>query len=168
MVAASVVLKTTRFAERIDDSKKLTPKMRSVAYREIMKKAHVGVGIVSEKIIDEINIYNATVKAMEKALARLAIKPDYLLVDGRVKLSFPCKKSYIIGGDSKSLSIACASIVAKVTRDRIMEKYHKKYPSYGFMKHKGYGTKEHMSCLLKHGPSPIHRFTFNPLKRILK
>ena len=165
VVAAALLLKDTRFKNRIDDSKKLTPKMRLLAYKEILKKASVGIGIVGEKRIDEINIYNATGAAMEEAVKKLRVKPDFLLIDGRVRFRAACRKAYIIGGDSKSLSIACASIIAKVTRDKMMIKYHKKFPQYGFARHKGYGTKEHFRCLRKHGPSPIHRTTFNPVKQ---
>jgi len=166
VVACALFLKHTRFNCRIDDSKKLTPAMRSLAYGEILEKALFGVGIISEKVIDRINIYNATKKAMRRALQNLSVKPDIVLVDGNIDLKAPCKKKHIIGGDSKSLSIACASIIAKVTRDRIMRKYHEKYPHYGFARHKGYGTREHMRLLLKHGPSPIHRRSFNPVKRL--
>ena len=105
---------------------------------------------------------------MEKATKSLKLKPDFLLVDGNMRLNIDSGKSYIIGGDSKSLSIAAASIVAKVTRDRILCEYHKIYPQYGFSRHKGYGTKEHIRCLTKHGPSPIHRVTFNPVKKLIK
>jgi ribonuclease HII len=164
VVAAALLLKNTHFREKIDDSKKLSPKARSLAYNEIIKKAWFGLGIVDEKTIDRINIYNATRKAMEKAVKNLRVKPDFLLVDGRIKLTIPCKRSHIIKGDSKSLSIACASIIAKVTRDRLMLKYHKRFPQYNFARHKGYGTKEHIRRLRKHGPSPIHRFTFSPVK----
>jgi len=168
VVAACLVLKKTRFAHRIDDSKKLTPRGRFLAYGEILKKAWVGVGVVSEKIIDKINIYNASVLAMEKAIKNLKRKPDFLLVDGRViKLKAPCEKSYIIRGDSKSLSIACASIIAKVTRDKMMCEYHKKYPRYGFFRHKGYATRDHVRRLMKYGPSPIHRASFNPVKKLI-
>lgn len=168
VVAASVILKTPLFKCKIDDSKKLTASARFVAYEEIIKKAWVGIGIVSEKVVDKINIYNATKKAMREAIGALRLKPDYLLIDGVVKFKTSCKKTYIIRGDSISLSIACASIIAKVTRDKIMEKYHKKYPQYGFLRHKGYGTREHMRCLEKYGPSPIHRTSFNPVKQLSK
>ena len=168
VVAASLILRQIRFKNRIDDSKKLTPRARLLAYGEILEKAWIGVGVVSEKIIDKINIYNATALAMEKAVRNLKVRPDFLLVDGRIKLKTPCGRSHIIKGDSKSLSIAAASIIAKVTRDRIMCEYHKKYPRYGFFRHKGYATREHVRRLMKHGPSPIHRASFNPVKRLIQ
>jgi len=167
VVASSVILRNTRFKNRIDDSKKLTPKSRNLAFKEILKKAWVGIGIVSEKSIDCLNIYRATTKAMEKAIKSLEVKPDYLLIDGKVPVKSSIKKAHIIGGDSKSLTIACASIVAKVTRDNIMKKYDKKFPKYGFSKHKGYGTKEHVRNLNKYGPSPIHRTSFRPVKGLI-
>jgi len=166
VVAACVILKDLRpkFRNRIDDSKVLSPKARLKAYDEIRKKAFFGVGITDEKKIDSLNIYKATILTMEKAVKGLGVKPDFLLIDGNLKLKVPCKKANIIGGDSKSLSIACASIIAKVTRDRIMDKYHKTYPHYGFKYHKGYGTKRHFEALSEYGPSPIHRMTFRPIK----
>lgn len=167
VVACALCLRNTRFKHRIDDSKKLTPRMRLFAYGEILKKALVGIGIVNEKIIDKINIHNATKRAMRQALRDLNLRPGFLLVDGRIDFSAPCEKKHITGGDSKSLSIACASIIAKVTRDKIMLKYHERFPEYGFSRHKGYGTREHMRLILKHGPSPIHRRSFNPVKRMV-
>lgn len=161
VVAGAVILKVLDFKSRIDDSKKLSARSRDKAYAEILEKAHVGVGIVSEKIIDEINIYRATIRAMELALADLKVTPDYALVDGRMRLPTRCPIKCIIGGDSKSISIAAASIIAKVTRDRIMLKYHEEYPQYGFARHKGYGTKVHRLALKEHGPSPIHRLSFH-------
>jgi ribonuclease HII len=101
---------------------------------------------------------------MEKAVASLPLKPDILLIDGRVPLNLPLRQRYIIDGDGQSCSIAAASIIAKVTRDKIMEGYAKQYPQYGFREHKGYGTKKHFSALEKFGPTPIHRFTYAPLK----
>ncbi|MDO8535524.1 MAG: ribonuclease HII [Candidatus Omnitrophota bacterium] len=165
VVAGAVIIKNTRFKERIDDSKKLTAKRREVAYREILKKAIVGVGIIDEKTIDKINIYQATKKAMQMAVSRLKIPPDYVIVDGNMKIATKCPLKCIVGGDSKSLSIAAASIVAKVTRDRIMVEYDKEYPQYGFARHKGYGTKEHMAAIKTHGASPIHRNSFRPIKQ---
>jgi len=168
VVAGAVILKDFNFKEDIDDSKKLSPKKREKAYGEIVEKAIVGVGIVNEKTIDEINIYRATIRAMQEAVANLKIPPEYVLVDGRMKLPTKCPIKCIVGGDSKSLSIAAASIIAKVTRDRIMIKFDSIYPQYGFARHKGYGTKFHMSALEKHGPSPIHRFSFHPVKDSVK
>jgi len=166
VVAAAVVLKTFRFKNRIDDSKKLTPNAREKAFPEIINKSVFGIGIVDEKIIDRVNILNATCLAMEQAISSLVNKLAsrgkniYVIVDGNVNLGmgFPYKK--IIKGDSKSLSIASASILAKVTRDRIMGLYDKTYPKYRFSKHKGYPTKEHKAILKKIGPCPIHRQSF--------
>ena len=164
VVAGAVIIKDIRFKERIDDSKKLTAKRREEAYREILKKSIVGVGIIDERTIDKVNIHQATKKAMQMAISRLKIPPDYVIVDGNMKIATKCPLKCIIRGDSKSLSIAAASIVAKVTRDRIMVKYDKLYPQYGFAKHKGYGTKEHMTAIKNHGASPIHRNSFRPIK----
>lgn len=163
VVAAAVILKTFSFSERIDDSKKLSAKKRETAYAEIIKKSFFGVGIVDEKTIDSINIYQATKKAMHMALSGLKVPPQYVIVDGNMKLSTKCPIKCIPKGDSKSMSIAAASIIAKVTRDDIMTKYDNVYPQYGFARHKGYGTKFHMSALKKHGPSPIHRRSFRPV-----
>ena len=164
VVAGAVILKDFSFKERIDDSKKLSAKLREKAYHEIFKKSIVGIGIVDEKIIDKINIYQATKKAMQLAISNLEIPPDYVIVDGNMKIITKCPLKCIIGGDSKSLSIAAASIVAKVTRDRLMVEYDKIYPQYGFAQHKGYGTKMHKASLENHGPSPIHRMSFRPMK----
>ena len=168
VVAGAVMLKVTDFTCEIDDSKKLSLKKREIAYRQILKKAYVGIGVVDEKTIDSINIYRATIKAMEMALEDLGIPADYVIVDGTMKLSTSCPMKSIIGGDSKSLSIAAASIIAKVTRDRIMEKYHEVYPQYGFFRHKGYPTKAHRQALALYGPSPIHRLSFRPVMQSLK
>lgn len=165
VVAAAVILKTFDFKERIDDSKKLSAKKREIAYREIIKKSVFGVGIVDEKTIDKINIYQATKKAMQTALSGLKIPPEYVIVDGNMKLSTKCPIRCIPKGDSKSISIAAASIIAKVTRDRIMLEYDAVYPQYGFARHKGYGTKYHMAAIENHGPSPIHRYSFHPVKK---
>lgn len=162
VVAGAVMLNGYSFKERIDDSKKLSAKKREKAYREILRKCHVGVGIVDEHIIDDINIYQATKKAMQLALANLKLAPDYVIVDGNMRISTRCPIRCIVGGDSKSMSIAAASIVAKVTRDRIMVEYDKVYPQYGFARHKGYGTKAHKIAIISHGPSPIHRRSFCP------
>lgn len=163
-MAGAVIIKDYRFKERIDDSKKLSAKKRERAFIEIFKKSIVGIGIVDEKTIDDINIYQATKKAMQIAISNLKIPPDYVIVDGKMKISTKCPLKCIVGGDSKSLSIAAASIVAKVTRDRLMLEYDKIYPKYGFARHKGYGTKAHVEALANYGPSPIHRFSFRPVK----
>ena len=166
VVAGAVILKDFKFKERIDDSKKLSAKKREKAYREILKKSIVGVGIIDEKTIDDINIYQATKKAMQLAIANLGIAPDYVIVDGKMKITTKCPLRCIVSGDSKSLSIAAASIVAKVTRDRLMVEYDLVYPQYGFARHKGYGTKAHIEALNNHGPSPIHRNSFHPVKNL--
>lgn len=168
VVAGAVILKGFDFKERIDDSKKLTAKLRERAYREILRKAVVGVGVVDEKVIDRINIYQATIRAMKLAIANLEIPPDYVIVDGRIKLPTKCPVKCIIRGDSLSFSIAAASIVAKVTRDRLMVEYDKVFPQYGFARHKGYPTKIHKEALLVNGISPIHRRTFGPVKALVK
>ena len=168
VVAGAVILKTSDFICEIDDSKKLSPKKREKAFLEIIKKAHVGIGIVDENQIDSINIYQATVKAMLLAIENLPIRPDYVIVDGRMKIFTRCPIKCIVGGDSASMSIAAASIIAKVTRDRIMEKYHEIYPHYGFSRHKGYPTRAHKKALTLHGPSPIHRRSFRPVMQSLE
>lgn len=167
VVAAAVVLKTTRFKNRIDDSKKLTPRAREAAFPELINKAIFGIGIVSEKVIDAVNIESATSFAMEQAVDKLLKKLGpfdgrraHILVDGNVKLSSKLPYTNIIKGDSKSKSIASASILAKVIRDRIMVLYDKVYPQYGFYEHKGYPTLRHRLALRKFGPSFIHRASF--------
>lgn len=165
MVAGAVIVKKRRFKNRIDDSKRLTAKEREEVFKEIKKKCLIGIGIVDNKVIDKINIFQATQLAMKKALASLKIKPHFLLVDGNMKLNLPIKTKYITGGDGKCLSIACASIVAKVTRDAIMNAYHKRFPIYCFKDNKGYPTKAHRKALTQFGLSPIHRrsFKFKPI-----
>lgn len=163
VVASAVILYDTSFKSVINDSKLLTRKRREEAYEEIMNKAAVGIGIVDEKTIDSVNIYQATIKAMMEAVRDLETEPDYVIVDGNMKLDFGCPVKSIVKGDSKSLSIAAASIIAKVTRDRIMLNYHSQYPQYGFDEHKGYPTRSHKRSLRIHGPSPIHRLSFRPL-----
>lgn len=160
VVASAVILKDLNFTCEIDDSKRLTPKKRFRASTEICDKAVIGVGIVSEQIIDKINIRQATIMAMEEAVSNLNVEPDILLIDGNIKLNLPCPQKPIIRGDARSASIAAASIIAKVTRDLMMHDYHKKYPQYRFDLHKGYGTRLHIKRLKRYGISPIHRRTF--------
>lgn len=165
VVAAAVILPCQLFIPDIKDSKKLTSKKRSELYVSILDKAKdVGIGIVEAKIIDKINIAQATYLAMKKAILDLKKMPDYLLVDGFKIPQLDIFQLPLIKGEDKSMSIAAASIVAKVYRDSIMIKYDEKYPQYFFKKNKGYGTKEHLEALLKYGPSEIHRKTF---KRVM-
>lgn len=146
----------------IKDSKQLSFKQRREAYEFLINKVKWGIGIVSEKEIDKINILNATKKAMLKAIKSLEKKTkiNFLVIDGNIKLNTKYRQKSVIKGDIKVLSCSAASIIAKVTRDELMIKYHKKYPEYNFEKHKGYGTKEHMKNIKKHGLSKIHRKSF--------
>lgn len=161
VVAAAVILPEGIFIEGLNDSKQLSPAQRDMLYDIVTEKAVAyGIGIVDEKCIDEINILNAAKKAMEMAVAGLKPQPDLLLIDA-VKLdNLALKQLSIIKGDALSVSIAAASIVAKVTRDRMIENMDTIYPQYGFSKHKGYGTKEHIDAIKKFGICPIHRLSF--------
>lgn len=165
VVAAAVILPLNCLIAGIADSKKLSPQKREKLFPEIRRKAvRVGVGKVSHKLIDQFGIGKANLLAMKKAVEKLKIAPDYLLVDGeRNKIDSSIPQRGISGGDRKCASIAAASIIAKVTRDRIMLGYHKKYPEYRFDRHKGYGTREHLRKLKKYGPCPIHRKSFSPV-----
>jgi ribonuclease HII len=162
VVAACVVLSPDFCLPGIDDSKKLTAKKREVLFDQILKNARgVGIGTVGEKVIDRMNILNASLRAMRMAVNNLKNQPHFVLVDGNQKiphLSLP--QLPVVKGDSKSLSIAAASIVAKVTRDRIMQEYHRKYPEFCFSQHKGYATKTHVEALRTFGPCEIHRRSF--------
>jgi len=167
--------------KNVRDSKKLSKNQREEIYKVLTNHKDVkwGIGIVSEKVIDKINILEATKLAMEKSLASLISKPkfkiskqfqipnfkkiDYLLVDGNFGLGLDILQKSIIKGDQKVFSISAASIIAKVTRDRLMQKYHKKYPEYNFLQNKGYGTKAHFASLNKFGPCKIHRKSFYPV-----
>jgi len=153
----------------IKDSKQLTAKKREEIYKNLTNNPDVGwgIGVVSEKIIDKINILEATKLAMRKAVASLEKKSrvDYLLIDGNFGINIDIPQKSIIKGDQKVFSIAAASIIAKVYRDRLMKKYHKKYPQYGFDIHKGYPTKSHCKALEKYGACKIHRKTFYPVKK---
>ena len=152
----------------IRDSKALTPRMREKKYWEILKYARVGVGVVSEKEIDRINILQASLLAMKKAILALSSTPDVILIDGPHDVEgLPVEQAAIIDGDKKSISVASASIIAKVTRDKMMEDYDLEFPQYGFWKHKGYPTAEHLSSLEKYGPSPIHRTSFRPVAKLM-
>lgn len=161
VVAAAVILPDEYNILYINDSKKLSETKREEVYKEIDEYAVAyGVGIVSPERIDEINILQATYEAMRTAIHKLSVTPDILLNDAVTIPMVDIKQVPIIKGDAKSQSIAAASIVAKVTRDHLMEEYDKLYPEYGFAKHKGYGTAAHIKAIKEYGPCPIHRRTF--------
>ena len=161
VVAASVILSKDDPVYGLNDSKALTSSKRSGLYKDIYKKAvSVAVGIVENDIIDEINILQATIKAMEKSILGLSVVPDLVYIDGNRPTTLEIKQQTIVKGDTKCQSIAAASIIAKVTRDRIMEELDRVYPHYGFSKHKGYPTKSHYEAISKYGPSPVHRLSF--------
>ncbi len=162
VVAAAVVLPENYRHPEITDSKKLTPRKREKLLEVIRAEAvAVGVGVMDAGIIDEINILRATLRAMTEAIADLGIVPDYLLVDGNRRVPVNIPQETIVKGDSRSVSIAAASIVAKVSRDHIMEMYHRQFPYYNFLKNKGYGTEEHRQAIREHGLCKIHRRTFH-------
>ncbi len=161
VVAGAVILPKDVRIMYINDSKKLSEKRREELFDIIMEKAvSVGVGIVDAARIDEINILQATYEAMRQAVNKLEPQPDILLNDAVTIPGLEMKQVPIIKGDAKSISIACASVIAKVTRDRMMYEYDKLYPEYGFAKHKGYGTAQHIEAVKEFGASPIHRLTF--------
>lgn len=167
VVAAAVWLKDYKFLNRVDDSKKLTPAQRKAACLEIKKKSLYAIAAVSHIKIDRINILQATILAMQKAIAGLTqqlrpaeLKKAFVLIDGNMRLKLDLPYQSIIGGDAKSLSIAAASILAKDRRDRMMLAYHKIYPQYAFNKHKGYPTQLHRAILKEKGPITIHRKSF--------
>ncbi len=177
VLACALVLNKFSFKEKIDDSKRLSFSQRKRAYQEIIQKSVFGVGSVGEKEIDELNIQRATLRAMEVAMFNLIGRLNKIskkeifpstcaplgicfLIDGNIRPEVDYYCENIIGGDNKSLSIACASIVAKVRRDDIMCDYHRLYPEYGFTRHKGYATAEHREAISQFGQSPIHRRSF--------
>lgn len=161
VVAGAVILPKDDPILYLNDSKKLSEKKREALYDEIMERAvATGIGIVSPARIDEINILQATYEAMREAVSKLSREPDLLLNDAVTIPEMTIMQVPIIKGDAKSVSIAAASILAKVTRDRLMIEYDKILPEYGFAGHKGYGSKEHIAAIQKYGPSPIHRRTF--------
>lgn len=166
LVAACVFLGKENFGYQVNDSKSISPSLRLKSFFEIIDSSLVSVGIVYQGIIDQINIYKATRIAMRDAVLGLGIKPDYVLVDGPIKIDIPFPQKSVIKGDRRSLSIAAASIVAKVVRDTIMYKFDKEYPQYGFKEHKGYPTPRHIRALFKYGPCAIHRLSFKPVSNI--
>ncbi len=169
VVAAAVVLPGGLLIPGLTDSKQVEESERERLYDIIVGQAvSHGVGVVDAQTIDDVNIYQATIIAMERAIETLAPYPDYLLLDAITLPRIAIPQKPLIKGDCRSHSIAAASILAKVTRDRLMVALHEKYPQYHFRKHKGYGTKEHLALLQKHGPCEAHRKTFQPVSRMLR
>jgi ribonuclease HII len=165
VVAAAVVFPAGTFITGVNDSKKLTPRARAGLFDEIMIRAlSVGVGSVDNTVIDDINILNATFLAMDGAVGSLSIRPGHLIIDGNLFrpgiATSGIPFTTVVGGDGECFSIAAASIVAKVTRDRLMEEFDREYPGYGFAQHKGYGTADHREAILRLGLCPIHRRSF--------
>ena len=173
VVAAAVVFSWPQLSKKfltpyegLTDSKKLTPRKRELFFAQLQQdpRAEIGVAIVEAEEVDAINILKATHAAMARALNQLSPLPELALIDGLPVPGLPCDSQNIIKGDAKSLFIAAASIIAKVTRDRIMVEMDQRYPEYGFAKHKGYGTKVHLAALREHGPCPTHRHSFRPVR----
>lgn len=161
IVAAAVILPLGYENGEIRDSKQLSAQRRERLYGTIREEAlSVGLGVVEATVIDAVNIFRATLIAMEEAVSDLSLPPDYLLIDGRNRLPVSIPQETIIKGDTRSISVASASIIAKVSRDKIMEIYHRQFPQYNFLRNKGYGTEEHRRAIGKHGPCRIHRRTF--------
>lgn len=168
VVAAAVILPKNYVLEGLNDSKKLSEKKRNLYYDILMKDAiSIGIGVVPPQVIDEINILEASRLAMNMALDNLDVKPDYILSDA-MQLDRDVEVLPIVHGDALSLSIAASSVIAKVTRDRMMEELGKKYPEYEFERHKGYPTKRHIELVKKHGVLKEYRMTFRPINEIVK
>ncbi len=168
VVAAAVILPEGLIIEGVNDSKKLSPDTRERLFDTIITQAlAVGVGMGSAELIDRINILQATRHAMLDAVSHLTPQPDYLMIDGISTINSPIPQKTIKKGDSLSISIAAASIIAKVTRDRLMRELDGNYPGYGFSGHKGYGSASHMEAIRRLGPSPVHRLTFGGVKEHL-
>jgi len=168
VVSAAVILTYPFPVEGITDSKKLTEKKRELLYRAIYKHAvDIGVGIVERETIDSINILQAARLSMKYAVEQLTQLPDFLLIDGIFTIDAQVDQKAIKKGDQKSISIAAASIIAKVTRDRLMAGYALKYPEYGFDRHKGYGTQKHRNAIQQYGICPIHRRSFKGVKEFV-
>lgn len=165
-VISAAVIFTDRdtVIDGINDSKKLTPKCRQVLYEKITSVARFGIGMASVEEIDSYNILQATKLSIKRALVNLDLELDYVLVDGNQPLEVKWQTKSVVNGDSLSISIAAASIVAKVTRDRLMEELHNKHPQYNWYKNKGYGTKEHLSAIGLHGITKHHRKNFAPIR----
>jgi len=166
VVAAAVIVPPDFFLPGLDDSKQLTAAQRDALYPRILAgSTAVAVGMASVPLIDAVNILRATFVAMRRAIARLPLRPDLVLVDGRPIPDLDVGQRAITGGDGLSNAIAAASVVAKVTRDRLMYRLDPRYPAYGFARNKGYGTPEHLGALARFGPCPLHRRSFGPVAR---
>ncbi|MEP3890647.1 MAG: ribonuclease HII [Hellea sp.] len=168
VVAAAVILTPARIPEGLNDSKALSSKQRELLLNAIEKNAKIGIGIAEPEEIDRINILQASLIAMRRAVLALPTLPDMALIDGNKLPQLPCNAQAFVKGDSRSLSIAAASIVAKVTRDRLMVEADARYPGYGLAGHKGYPTKAHIQSVQTLGPSPIHRFSFKPMRLVIE
>lgn len=168
VVAAAVILDPHRLPPGVDDSKRLTPARRAAAGRAIRESAAVGLGVASVEEIDALNIREATFLAMARAVATLPVAPDHLLVDGNaLPPNLPCPATAVVGGDRLSLSIAAASVVAKLWRDGLMDALAQQHPGYGWEANRGYGSESHIRALHRLGPTPHHRRGFAPLRNML-
>lgn len=169
VVAAAVRFPNTLLLEGLNDSKKLNRAQREALYEPILAACEVGVGIASVAEIDALNIWGATTLAMRRAVQALPTLPEMALVDGKIHpKEFPCPTQTVVGGDALSYSIAAASIIAKVTRDRLMDELSRRYPHYGFERHAGYGTPQHQQALRIHGICAEHRTSFKPIRAMLE
>lgn len=168
VVAAAVILPERFELPGLGDSKQLSPALRERLFFQIRRQATVGVGIVTAAEIDELNILQATLKAMSLAVLRLRQAPGYLLIDGITPVPLPLPQQTLKQGDARCASIAAASIMAKVVRDRMMVAYDRRYPGYGFAGHKGYGSAGHLAAIARLGPSPLHRRTFRGVREHLE
>lgn len=167
VVAAAVILPRDYSSDILNDSKKISPKVREKLYKELtdpLSGIFCAYSVIDPVIIDKINILNATHRAMSESALSLKKEPSFAIIDGKPVKGFPYPYQAIVKGDEMCLSIAAASVIAKVERDRLMQKYGEKYPQYGFEKHKGYGTKLHLEALKKFGACPIHRQSFAPVR----
>lgn len=168
VVAAAVILDPDNTPDGIADSKKLSEAQREAVFEELIKEAHVGIAFADAERIDRDNILAATMWSMQQAVGELGIEPDLVLVDGNRAPELGCKTETIVKGDALSLSIAAASIAAKVSRDRMMRRLDIRYPQYGFAQHKGYGTAMHRAALEEYGATPMHRRSFQPVREVIK
>ena len=168
VVAAAVILDERLTLDGLDDSKLVAEDAREALFEEISSKAVIGIGIVDVATIDRLNILQASLRAMQNAFARLPDPPQSALIDGNRAPDLPCPARAVVGGDARSASIAAASIVAKVTRDRLMRDLDGGFPHYGWARNKGYGTREHAAALTQHGVSIHHRRSFAPVARLLE